>query len=195
MAVSSQGDLDMELTQASHGRRATRAYTQSPVAKPVLEQIIAAAIQAPGAVNAQSWDLTVIRSAALLDRISDASKAYALTAMAPGTLPPHLRERLEDPDFHIFYHAPALIVIAARSGAWAVEDATLAAENLILAAHGRGLGTCWIGFAQRWLETSDGKRAIEVPEDFQPVAPIIVGYASTPMPSVPRKPLNLRWID
>ena len=185
----------MELTEAIYGRRATRAFTQSPVAKPVLEQIVAAAIQTRSAINEQSWDFTVIRNAALLDRISDASKAYALTAMPAGTLPPHLRERLEDPEFQVFYHAPALIVISARSGAWAVEDATLAAENLMLAAHGRGLGTCWIGFAQRWLETSDGKRAIEVPEDFQPVAPITVGYATTPTPSVPRKPEHLRWID
>jgi nitroreductase len=192
--ILSQGDLSMEPTEAIYGRRATRAFTQSPVAKPVLEQLVAA-IQAPTATNEQSWDFTVIRNAALLDRISDASKAYALAAMAPGALPPHLGERLEDPEFHIFYHAPALIVIAARSGAWAVEDATLVAENLMLAAHGRGLGTCWIGLAQRWLETGDGKRLIEVPDDFQPVAPIIVGYAATPMPSAPRKPAHLRWID
>ena len=40
---------------------------------------------------------------------------------------------LRDPDFDIFYGAPALIVIASMAESpWAVEDCSLAAENLML---------------------------------------------------------------
>jgi len=39
-----------------------------------------------------------------------------------------------------------------------VEDCALAAENLMLAAHGVGLGSCWIGLAQGLLNTPDGNK-------------------------------------
>lgn len=185
----------MDLTEAIYGRRATRAYTAATVTKNVLESLIDAAIQAPSAVNEQPWDFTIIQNIALLDRISAAAKAHMVETMPRGFFPEHLHETLESPDFHIFYHAPALITISARAGAWAVENATLAAENLMLAAHGQGLGSCWIGFAQRWLETADGKHALGVPHDFMPVAPIIIGYPTAPTAPVARHPPQLRWID
>jgi len=68
---------------------------------------------------------------------------------------------LNDPNFDIFYGAPALIVISTVTQIpWAIEDSALAAENLMLAARGMGLGTCWIGFAQAWLGTPEGKAAL-----------------------------------
>ena len=80
---------------------------------------------------------------------------------------------LSDPEFNIFYHAPALIVItAAQPTDWAVEDCALAAENLMLAAHAAGLGSCWIGFAQHWLGTPEGKTALGLPPSYSPIAPI-----------------------
>ena len=65
-------------------------------------------------------------------------------------------EMLNDPKFHIFYHAPVLVVIAAAEPTdWAVEDCALAAENLMLAAYAKGLGTCWIGWLG-WGSISTG---------------------------------------
>jgi nitroreductase len=43
--------------------------------------------------------------------------------------------------------------LSAAESPWAVETCSLAAENLMLAARAAGLGTCWIGFAQKWLVT------------------------------------------
>ncbi|WP_429925707.1 nitroreductase family protein (plasmid) [Agrobacterium vitis] len=185
----------MELTEAIYGRRATRAFTAEPVDGPVLELLVEAALQAPSAVNEQPWDFAIVRNKPLLDRISAAAKIYALREREENAVPSHLRQHLEDPEFHIFYHAPALIVISARNSDWAVEDAALAAENLMLTAHAHGLGSCWIGFAQRWLETEEGARAIGVPQGFVPVAPIIVGHPAAPVPPVPRNPARLRWLD
>lgn len=184
----------MELTEAIYGRRATRAFTLEPVAKLVLERLIDAAIQAPSAFNAQPWHFTVIQEPALLDRISVAAKAHMLEVTEGSAFPHGLHENMENPDFHVFYHAPALIVISAKGEGWAAEHAALAAENLMLAAHAQGLGSCWIGFAQRWLETAEGQRVIDVPEGFLPVAPIIIGHPARTMPPVPRTPAGLRWI-
>lgn len=185
----------MELMEAIRGRRATRAFTREPLARPVLEGLIDAAIQAPSAVNEQSWVFSVIQNAPLLDRISAASKVNMLKLMESGSIPRRLQENLEDPDFHVFYHAPALIVISAKAGNWAVENASLAAENLMLAAHAQGLGSCWIGFAQRWLGTDEGRHAIQLPDGLEPVAPIIVGHPSRAMPAVPRHSPRIQWID
>ena len=49
--------------------------------------------------------------------------------------------RLGGADFHAFYNAPAVVVIAAPvSSPWAVEDACLSAQNLMLAARALGYG-------------------------------------------------------
>lgn len=185
----------MELMQAIRGRRATRTFTSAPVATSVLRELIDAAVQAPSAINTQPWHFTVIQDRALLDRISAAAKAYALESTPSGVLPEELRGHLEDPAFHIFYHAPALIVISIRdAGEWAIEDAALAAQNLMLAACEHGLGTCWIGFAQRWLGTPEGHSAAAISRDCLPVAPIIVGHPAAAMRPVPRKEPLIHWV-
>ena len=185
----------MDLTEAIYGRRATRRFTQEPVARSALEALVAAAMQAPSAVNEQPWDFAVVENAGLLDQMAAAAKAHMLEAMESNDFPRRLHENLDDPDFHVFYHAPVLIVISVRAGEWAVENAALAAQNLMLAAYDHGLGSCWIGFAQRWLETEDGQRTIGAPPGFVPVAPIILGHPSSTPPPVPRNPARLRWLD
>jgi nitroreductase len=102
---------------------------------------------------------------------------------------------LGDANFQIFYHAPALILISGiAQRAWVVEDCALAAENLMLAAFGEGLGTCWIGFAQSFLNTSAGKNALGLPATFVPVAPIIVGHPKSEPAPVARKEPEIRWV-
>ncbi len=185
----------MDINAAIVGRRSTRAYTSQAVDEEALRRLIDAAIHAPSAVNEQPWSFTVVRDAGLLDRISHDAKRHMLATMPANAKSAHLRAMLKDPGFHIFYHAPALILISATmAGPWAVEDCALAAENLMLAAHGCTLGTCWIGFAQSYFNTPDGKSALDLPADSVPVAPIIVGHASAVPAAVARKAPAIRWI-
>lgn len=188
-----EGDVD--LMDAISQRRSIREYTMEAVDEGTLRRLIAAAIEAPSAVNEQPWSFSVVTDQALLARISREAKTYMLAAMPAHGPSEHLTQRLSDPEFHIFYHAPALILISARSvGPWAVEDCALAAQNLMLAARASGLGTCWIGFAQGWLGTPAGKQALDLPVEFLPVAPIIVGHPTHWPPPVPRKEAQVRWI-
>jgi nitroreductase len=185
----------MTVDEAIHGRRAVRDYTKQPVDEARLRSLIDAAIQAPSAMNQQAWTFTVVRDAAVLNEVSRAAKAHMLATLPPGADGDHFRSLLADPAFHIFYHAPALILIsAAADGPWVVEDCALAAENLMLAAHGEGLGTCWIGFAQSYLNTAEGKAALGLPAAWVAVAPIIVGHAKVAPPPVPRKPPEILWV-
>jgi nitroreductase len=185
----------MNLDEALDGRRAVRDYTEEAVDEATLRRLIDAAIQAPSAVNEQPWTFTVVRDRLVLDRISHDAKSHMLATMSPGTRSNHFQSLLGDANFHIFYRAPALVLIsAAAQGPWIVEDCALAAENLMLAAHAAGLGTCWIGFAQSFLNTPEGKKLLDLPAAWVSVAPIIVGHPKSAPAHVARREAVIRWV-
>lgn len=185
----------MQIAEAIFGRRSVREYLPESIDEATIRSLIEAAIQAPSAVNQQPWTFTVVGDEGVLNRLSDEAKLHMLATMPQGSTSDHLRPMLSDPGFHIFYHAPLLVLISAvASGPWIVEDCALAAENLMLAAHGAGLGTCWIGFAQGFLNTMEGKKLLGLPVACVPVAPIIVGRPKSPPHAVFRKKAEVRWI-
>lgn len=185
----------MELLQAIYARRAVRRYTAEAVDEGRIEALIDAAIQAPSAMNRQPWSFRVVRDQALLARVSREAKAFMLRSTPAGLVSHHFEEMLGDEAFHIFYHAPVLILISAvENDAWGAIDCALAAQNLMLAACDMGLGTCWIGFAQGWLGTVEGKAALGLPGACIPVAPIIVGHPAEPAPPVARNAPEVSWI-
>ena len=190
-----QVETAVDLKEAIYSRRAVREFTSQPVHEQVLRQLIDAAIQAPSAVNQQPWLFTIVQDKPLLARISREAKAHMLRTSAAALASHHFQSILENPDFDIFYHAPALVVISAPEGPWVVEDCALAAENLMLAACAVGLGTCWIGFAQAWLRTSEGKSSLRLSGTTVPVAPIIVGHPKAAVAPVPRKAAKVGWIS
>jgi nitroreductase len=185
----------MDLKEAIYSRRATRMFTSDPVDEHALRAMIEAAVQAPSAVNAQPWAFCVIRDKELLGKISRDAKAHMVRTTPVGLMSHHFDQILNDANFDIFYHAPALIVICSTTEIpWALEDCALAAENLMLTARAAGLGTCWIGFAQGFLGTLEGKTMLQIPSAYKPVAPIIVGHpASTPAPVLRKEP-EIHWI-
>jgi nitroreductase len=188
-------DSAMDIDDAISGRRSVREYTAQCVDEQMILRLINAAILAPNAVNQQPWTFTVVRDQDLLDRISRDAKSHMLVSMPTAPHSDHFRLSLSDPNFQIFYHAPVLILISAEvQGPWIIEDCALAAENLMLVASAMGLGTCWIGFAQGFLNTPEGKKALDLPVRCVPVAPIIVGYPRDVPPPVSRKAPEVRWI-
>ncbi|HPI74934.1 MAG TPA: nitroreductase family protein, partial [bacterium] len=80
--------------------------------------------------------------------------------------------------------APVCIVIVSADTKYYLEDGCAAAENILLAAAGLGLGSCWVAgdkkpYAEeilRWLQAPDG---------FKLVAMLAIGHAASPM--VPRE--------
>lgn len=185
----------MNLLTAIRKRRAVRDYTQEPVSASALRELISAASWAPSAMNDQPWHFTVVTDAALLDEISARSKQWMLKGVAAMPRPGHFQDLLADPGFHIFYHAPVLLVISAPGDRqWSAEDCALAAQNLMLAALEKDLGTCWVGFAQGWLNTEEGHDLLGLPRSSRVVAPIIVGHPKTVPPDVSRKAPLITWI-
>jgi nitroreductase len=180
----------MELMEAIHTRRTVRAFLSSAVDRPTVEILIDAAIQAPSAMDLQPWAFAVVEGARTLERYSTQAKAHLLSVLDSSSPLFKYRDRLSDASFNMFYGAPVLVVVSATSGdGQFTEDCCLAAQNLMLAAHDRGLGTCWVGFAQPWLNLPMTKVALGIPEGYAPVAPIIVGAPqAVPRPVARRKP-------
>jgi len=185
----------MDLEQAIYDRRAVRHYTDEPVSEAALKWLIDAAIQAPSAMNEQPWLFTVVRDKDVLKQISRDGKAATIALMEANGAPSSRYEKLKNPAFDILYHAPAMIVIASASaGPWAAVNCSLAAQNLMLAARSAGLGSCWIGLAQAFISSPDGKALLGLPADCAVVAGIIVGHTAEFPPPVPRKDAVITWI-
>ncbi len=177
-----------------YGRRSVRDFLPDPVPEADLAAVIEAAVQAPDLANEQPWVFTVVRDQQMLDRVSRQARAYVLGHSAFGVRPSPLRDQLARADFQIFYHAPALIVISSvQETPFAVETCALAAQNLMLAAHARGLGTCWVGFAQPWIATDDGKTALRLPAHYRPVAPIAIGRPRSVPERASRRRAAITW--
>jgi nitroreductase len=187
--------IGADIGEAIFHRRAVRNYTDQPVDRSVVEQLLLAAVQAPSALNQQPWVFAVFHGRKRLRDYSARAKEHLVTTY-PSTFEVHLRSELyENPDYDIFHGASTLIVIYAKHGRLNPnEDCCLAAENLMLAAYGLGLGTCPIGFARPWLDLLATKRELDVPEHYTAVFPLVVGYpAETPAPVAHNPPEVVSW--
>jgi nitroreductase len=186
----------MELEEAIIGRRSVRSFTHAAIDPILIEQLIQAAVQAPSAMNRQPGVFTVVRNQGDLLHISHEAKRHLLATAEPSKESDQFHAMLNDANFNIFYHAPALIVISARETApWAIEDCALAAQNLMLKAHAMALGTCWIGFAQSFLNTPQGKDILHLSVNCLAVAPVIVGHPKLATRQVPRNSPEIHWLD
>lgn len=183
----------MDIKEAIYTRRSMRRYHVKPVEKSLIEQCIDAAVQAPSAMNNQPWAFAVVEDAALMKEISDRAKAYLLGMMDKMPAFEKYREALSNPDFNIFYGAPALVIICSKrgNGPIAAVDCALAAQNLMLTARSFGLGTCWIGFAGLYLAGTEGRQMLSIGEDYEVQSPIILGYPEAEFSRMDRNPTEV----
>jgi nitroreductase len=194
----------VSVADAIYDRRAVRAYTADKVGERALRTLLDAAVHAPTAMHQEPWRFVIVQDRALLQRLSDRAKEMARDAAAhhgnllkpAGAAGDGLASPLADPEFNIFYDAGTLVVIGAKPvNDFVAADCWLAAENLMLAAHAGGLGTCCIGFAVPVLNVPDVKAELGIPADVQAIAPIIVGVPRGEARVVPRKSaVVLNWI-
>jgi nitroreductase len=180
-------------------RRAVREYTPAAIERSEVEALINAAIEAPSAMNLQPWAFAVILDREQIDRYARRAQNWLSANLSqlgdPETEHKFGQRMLEDPDFTLFYHAPALVLVMAKSpDAQAAQDCCLAAQNLMLAARDHELGTCWIGFARPWLNLPAIKAELGLPDRYQVVAAIVLGHPKVWPESHGRKPAEVHWI-
>jgi nitroreductase len=184
-------------------RRSVRAYTAQALDAGTIRSLLDAAVQAPTAMHVEPWAFVIVQDQAMLKRLSNRAKEswpkeaahYRDLHLLDDTTATAFAARLASPDFSVFYDARLLIVVCAkRLGPFVAADCWLAAENLMLAACAMGLGSCCIGSAVPALNRADTKSELNMPDDVDAIAPVIVGVPAGQIVEVARKdPHILYW--
>ena len=176
----------MELFDAITTRRSVRKYLDKPVEDDKLNAVLEAVRNAPSWANMQCWRLVVVKDKAVKTTLSDLS--YVESYFAP-------KGYKANPSKKALAEAPVVIVLCAepqQSGSiWGqsyyLVDAGIAAENLMLAARGQGLGSVFVGV----YDEVKVKGMLHIPQNVRIVGLLPLGYpASEPKDGPPRKPLS-----
>ncbi len=154
----------MDVIEAIFTRRSIRAYTGEPVSEDDLVLLIKAGCQAPSAMNHQPWHFIVVRDEESLDCIAGFHR-YA--KMLP--------------------QAGCGIVVCGdqeRQGmtGFLIEDCSAAIQNMLLAAHGLGLGAVWCGLYPNTQLSKPMKDLLKIPEGIIPVGMVVVGHKTEDRP-------------
>ena len=185
----------MELMEVIRNRRAVRDFSNQPVSQSKVEDLIHAAVLAPSAMNRQPWAFAVSTDRAFIESMAAQARDFLLKHFPASGPEVELRSMIENPDFVLFYHAPALILIFATSdSSQDAEDCCLAAQNLLLAARDKGIGSCWIGLARPWLSQPETVEKLDLPRNYRIVAPIVLGYPKEWPESHGRNEPEIHWI-
>jgi len=186
------------LTTLIMNRRSCRSYTDESLSREKLTDLINAAVWVPNGSNNQPWTFVVITDRELLKKYSDAAKNDWLARLAETPYLQQYEKVLRDPEYNIFYNAPAVVIIYGNTDSyWHVYDCSMVAYNMHLLAEESGMGACWIGFAHNVFATDETKAAFGIPEGYELVAPVILGYptASHPTAGTPREPFSVLFYD
>jgi len=181
-----------------YARRSVRSYSIKPVTDDIVREVIKAGFHAPNGLNLQKLRFSVVTNKAKLKTFSDSGKKLYLQYMKEiGFSSPFLEGELNNPNYNLFYDAPVAIFIFAAPGILAAgTDASLAAENMMIAATSFGLGSCYVGMAAGLAKDKDFMNEVNVPQDHTMKGVIILGYTKNdPGPSQRAKPQILSWIN
>ncbi len=163
-------------------RRSVRRYTREPVSDGLLQRLLEAAQLAPSAGNLQARDFIVVRDLNMKHELAEAAYGQFFISMAPIVL------------VGCANIARSRTAYGQRAELYAVQDVTIAASYLQLAAEATGVATCWIGAfdEQRVI------RALGVPTDVRAVLMLPIGYPDERPSATPRMDRSLlthneRW--
>lgn len=180
-------------------RRSVRNFSDKEVSDEIIKEIIRAGIYAPTAVNKQPWRFVVIKNKQLIEEYDDRAKKAFLAAYKDTENPDMVRfvQYLSKPTTRIFYGAPVLILVFASPNVINEHDCALAAENMMLAAHSLGIGSCWIGLAGGLGYDMEFLKEVGVPEGHKLIAPLIFGYPAKQNLKAPARNADviLKWIN
>ena len=154
--------LDLILT-----RRSIRHYENKDIPEKVLQQILETGRQAPSAANRQPIHFVIVNDHDILKDLCD-----------------NLITRFVK-------YAPVAIVGCADiksllAGKWAVVDATIAMENMVIAAWTFGIGSCWIGACNE----EKVKELLKIPDKWKVVALLTFGYPAEKPKQRRKKPFE-----
>lgn len=148
----------MEVFEAIYTRRSIRRYSEKKIENEIVDKIIHAGMYAPSAVNKQPWHFIVFRDREIREAIM---KVHPNSRMLKGS--------------------PAGILICydevlQHDKGYGPVDCSAATQNMLLAAHALGIGSCWVGIYPREQRMADLKKIFDLPARITPFAVIALGY-------------------
>ena len=174
----------MELYQGLLTRRSVRKYQDRKSPRQELEEIIKAAQYAPSAHNKQPWEFLVIEDRQTLSSLRSVQRwtSFAKDASCAIIVCGNTEQTFSrDKDGEKWDYADI--------------DCSLAAQNLMLAAHSKGIGSCFCGASPMPLVVDGLRKLLDLPQHIRPVAIIIMGYPDE-QPSQPAdryNPAKIHW--
>ena len=167
----------MDLFETIFTRRSIRSYKSDPVSDEHIQKILRAAMAAPSAGNAQTWQFLIIKDRNKLDAV---------------------------PDFHAYCkmikETPVAILICGDlskekyEGYW-VQDCSAATQNLLLAARALGLGSVWTGIYPDKARVDGCRTLFQVPDAYVPFALVPLGWPKGEFKEVDRYSADAVHVD
>ena len=160
----------MEILEAIYTRRSVRQYTDEPVTREELHEIVKAGTWAPSGLNNQPWRFAVITEAGLKKEISK------LTGYS-----------------HIVLAAQVLIAVLLDTGRSYhrekdIQGTGACLQNMLLETHSLGLGAVWLGEIIKSNE--EIKSLLGLGKELELMAVVALGHPDEKPKSVKRKPLT-----
>lgn len=149
----------MDVLQAIKDRRSIRKYTPEPVSEEQVTQILEAGRWAPSRGNSQPWKFIVLNDDQIRKELADAIPTGKFLAQAPQGI---------------------AVVVNPKSSKHPEQEGSAAIQNMLLAAHALGLGTCWISVCgTEWAEKAS--QVLGIPDEEWLISVVSIGHpAETP---------------
>ena len=151
-----------DLFKVIKSRRSIRKYTNENVSNELIEKLIDAARYAPSSHNSQPWEFVVVRDKEKIKKLSK-------THMRSGFL----------------VNAPVVIVVCVDTKKCELYPGNIcstsaAVENILLAATGLNLATCWVYAheSEDYKNENYIRKILDIPEHLLVLCMIPVGYAA-----------------
>ncbi|MEW5736747.1 MAG: nitroreductase family protein [Thermodesulfobacteriota bacterium] len=186
-------------------RRSVRQYKSDQVPEFMVKRILEAGRFAPSAGNYQPWRFIVLRDPELIAGITETVKAsclffkklldYRQNSSWWHRLLVKVLIRLMMNELHpmpftaiplvaegrlgLFHGAPTVIVILkdVRGVSKPDLDCGIAGQNMVIAAHSMGLGTCWVGFSKMALDKdSKWKKRLGIQYPYKFATSLAIGW-------------------
>ena len=155
-------------------RRSCRSYKPEQITDEQLNVVLEAGTYAPTSRGLQSPFIVAVQNDVLKERLAKMNAEVMGVTTNP------------------YYDAPTYVLVFVPEDAPnGVQDASLVLENMMLAAHAQGLGSCWIHREREMFATEEGKELMRqwgLPEGLIGIGALSVGYPDgEPSPAKPRK--------
>lgn len=207
-------------------RRSIRNFKKKPVPDNLIKRVLEAGRFAPTAGNAQPWKYIVIKDQGLIAEMEQATINLSkllmwfvdynrntfrriflapytkfMTRLMPNKLHPvpfSLVGQIAAGKASAYYAAPVMILllIDKRGVGDPVLDAGICGQNMVLAAHSLGLGTCWIGMISVLMMNPFWRKKLCVKSPYELTTCLIMGWPKADYDGeVEREVQLVDWID